>query len=167
MLEIAAIHPKEFSEASNVIAQSWHFAYCGLIDENYLNSLPSDLWVPFLTEGFLNGTLHCIVAKEDHMIVGVCIFRASQFEQFPSDGELTALYLLPQVIGKGIGSKLLFQAEHALQELGYLHCALSILDGNTRASKFYHSHGFSDTLLSENVTLGNQTLSCAIMRKEL
>jgi GNAT superfamily N-acetyltransferase len=60
-------------------------------------------------------------------------------------GDLYALYLDPDHWGRGIGTALHATALDRLVTHDFTHAGLWILDGNRRALRFYHRHGWTDT----------------------
>jgi len=77
-------------------------------------------------------------------IVGFAITGASRDPNAPRHtGEVQAIYLDPQVIGKGIGRALFAYAVDDLRARGYTQAALWVLSTNTRARRFYEAAGWS------------------------
>lgn len=60
-------------------------------------------------------------------------------------GDLYALYLDPGHWGRGIGASLHAAALARLVLHSFTHAGLWILDGNRRAERFYHRHGWIET----------------------
>ncbi|MHC4555890.1 MAG: GNAT family N-acetyltransferase [Planctomycetota bacterium] len=58
--------------------------------------------------------------------------------------ELVRLYVLPEWIGKGIGTKLFRRSLDVAIEGGYLSCWLRVWEGNERAIMFYRNRGFRE-----------------------
>jgi GNAT superfamily N-acetyltransferase len=58
-------------------------------------------------------------------------------------GEIDAIYLRPESIGQGLGQLLMSWTVDALTRLGYTSATLWVLDGNTRARRFYERAGWS------------------------
>ena len=53
-----------------------------------------------------------------------------------------AIYLLPEIWGRGQGSELLRYALGKLKENGFRNICLWVMKGNIRARKFYEKNGF-------------------------
>jgi diamine N-acetyltransferase len=62
----------------------------------------------------------------------------------PNPVELARLYVLPEWIGKGIGTVLIEKSLAAALERGYRLCWLRVWTGNERAIDFYHCWGFRE-----------------------
>ena len=59
------------------------------------------------------------------------------------DGELYAIYVLPEQWGTGVGRALIEAGEERLRELGHGHASLWVLEANPRARRFYEAAGWS------------------------
>ena len=82
---------------------------------------------------------HAFVAEENDRIVAFVSVGAGERE---GEGELHAIYALPEAWGSGAGSKLMRTAIEALRELGYREAVLWVLDDNPRARRFYEREGW-------------------------
>jgi GNAT superfamily N-acetyltransferase len=58
--------------------------------------------------------------------------------------ELVRLYVLPEWVGKGIGTKLIKASLDAALGGGHLSCWLRVWEGNERAIMFYRNWGFRE-----------------------
>ena len=59
------------------------------------------------------------------------------------EGELYAIYALPEAWGSGAGPALMAAAVGALRSAGFRSAALWVLDDNPRARRFYEREGWS------------------------
>lgn len=57
-------------------------------------------------------------------------------------GEVYALYVLPDLIGQGIGRRLLGEAHAQMKSQGFEASALWVLYDNQRARRFYERAGY-------------------------
>jgi ribosomal protein S18 acetylase RimI-like enzyme len=151
----------------SILCDSWKHAYRGLVEDRYLDTLSSDRWTDFLTEGFANNKLNCLLILVDGLPAGAAVVRRSEINFYPDDAEMVCLYLLPAYIGRGIGTVLLKKMEQILIEMNYTHCVLDVISANRQAVRFYEHKGFIKTGAPVGVTLDGQILSCDIMRKTL
>ncbi len=156
----------DIGDISRVLAASWRTAYRGIVDAHYLDQIADDRWVQPLREELAAGTTDAIVACYGVQITGAVLMRKSKMVQYPDDGELSAVYLHPDWVGKGVGQILIDRALHELCNKGFAHAVLDVLIENQRAKRFYHKNGFEFTGHTVELTLGTQVL-CEIMRKEL
>lgn len=127
---------------SRIIACSWRGAYREIIDPLYLARLPDEYWLPSMRAWLDSGRLYGCIAEQDSLPVGCIIYGRGRDENHADWGEIVSLYLLPEVMGKGIGGILLSEALSALQEDGYHRVYLWAIQGNARAERFYQRHGF-------------------------
>lgn len=158
--------PMDAAVISRIFAESWKFAYSGIVEAGYLQNLREDHWVSFLKSGMQEGSLFCTVLDVENKPMGAAVARLSQIAQFPKDGEIVCLYLLPDAMGKGLGSVLLRYVEKQLLEQQYKSFVLDVLANNARAIAFYEKNGYANTGYEVETTLGQQTLLCKCMRKK-
>ncbi|MGB8454499.1 MAG: GNAT family N-acetyltransferase [Anaerocolumna sp.] len=156
---------RDFEKISHQIEVSYKSAYNGLMDGQYLSSLPKDHWVPILQEAISSGSV-CLVAQNQRGIIGSAVFGKTTTEPDTSTAELFAIYLLPEYVGCGIGQKLYSEVEKIMVEQGFKACFLEVLSENTWAIQFYLSHGFKETK-TFIVTENGMTLNCKAMKKDL
>ena len=126
---------------------SWRWAYRGLLPEAYLGRLSEDelaaRWWRRLAAGELDESIR--VLESDGDVAGFVSFGPLRDD--PSwlgyAGEVSMLYLEPELVGRGHGAALL---SAALEELGRLRCywvVVWVLARNERARQFYEREGFS------------------------
>ena len=87
---------------SEIYERSWKHAYCVIIPQDYLDSIPKGKWESVPERAGMR-TMLCL---EDAKPVGVSSFGASRFERLDTWGEIVSLYLLPEYTGRGIGRAL-------------------------------------------------------------
>lgn len=144
------------------IAESYKRAYRDIMDPDYLSSLADDHWVPILQESIQRGD-GILIAEQSGEIVGSAVYGKK--EDKPELADLRAIYLLPGLLGKGLGHLLFTAAENAMRRRGFEGCTLEVLTANKRAVDFYNSHGYevTDTFTVEE---NNRALPCHRMKKE-
>ena len=131
----------DFSSIRELYYRSWKFAYRDIIPMEWIESRPKDKWGGNITE---NGRTE-IGAFEDGRIVGTASFGASRWEKFGGYGEIVTIYLLPEYMGRGVGSALMERCISELKAQGCSRILLWVLEENTRARRFYEKHGFRVT----------------------
>lgn len=146
----AAIRPARAADAAQlalVHVRSWQSAYRGLVPQEYLDGLDPARrlarWERTLAEldPVSDGVL---VAEEGSRLqgfVGYCPGRDHDTDP-QTTGEITVLYLRPDAWGQGIGRQLMAAAVSGLTAAGYDQAVLWVLDGNTRARRFYAAGGW-------------------------
>jgi GNAT superfamily N-acetyltransferase len=127
-----------FDAISRVYAMSWKTAYRQLVPDDYLHNLTATRWVPLLRKECAN----LLLALEHDKIIGVSTYGAAQEKSYAGWGEVISLYLLPDCIRKGIGSRLLQCARKELADVGYQQVYLWVLKENEAARCFYEANGF-------------------------
>ncbi len=113
----------------------------------------SDEFANFITEQFDISRLEIIINKSPNQIlvaeyknnlVGVLetVFNKQCYGTNIIGPELNKLYILEWFCNKGIGEKLLKEAETVLRSINTKTYWLWVLDSNTRAINFYKKHDF-------------------------
>jgi ribosomal protein S18 acetylase RimI-like enzyme len=87
------------------------------------------------------GTLVAVAAQE---VVGFVNFGPTRDGDCDTSsvGEITSIYVLPEVFGKGFGRELMGEAMAALGAGGFAQATLWVLDSNVRAARFYVAAGW-------------------------
>lgn len=134
------------SAIAAVHVRSWQGTYRGQLPDDYLDSLSihrrSEVWTRILAETDLPRA-GAFVLEDGNEIVGFTHFCPSRDPDTPATGELTAIYLLPEVWGRGGGRLLLEAAMTNLRKAGFRRATLWVLSTNARARCFYEHMGWS------------------------
>ena len=105
---------------------------------------------------------HVTMAVDGDELLGVLIVK---------DDELQQLMISASARGRGIGARLLAQAERQVAAAGHDEIWLAVVPGNTAARRFYKSHGWVDRgeETYDAVTLAGGTVAVPVCRyvKEL
>lgn len=136
-------------EISRIYEESWKSAYKDIIPGAYLDSIPKGAWASSLdSPGRRN-----LVLTENGRITGTCSFGASRFPEREGFGEIVAIYLLPESMGKGYGKALFKRAVEELKKEGYQNIFLWVLEENRHAGDFYEKMGFQkkEIYLDDNI----------------
>lgn len=139
----------DHSAVREIYEKSWKFAYKGIIPQDYLDSIPKTKWGGNVNH---NGRTE-LIAIDGGKFVGTASFSQSRWDKFKSCGEIVTIYLLPDYIGKGIGSQLINACIEELEFLGYTEILLWVLEDNLRARRFYEKHGFicTEDYMDDNI----------------
>src|SRR5215217_423186 len=111
-MENLQVRPAEVNDApqiAKVHVVTWQFAYRGQMPNAFLDSLSVEGRTNFWKETLsISNNLPVVwVAEENKKIVGFCSVGISRdVDQSPETGEVYAIYVDPNSMGKGIGSKL-------------------------------------------------------------
>lgn len=163
-MKIRIAEYEDIATISNVLAASWKSAYRGIVTDDYLNLLPNNHWVEFLTTGLDNGNIFAMVLANDHHMIGTAIIGQ---EQHKNTASLISFYLLPDKIGQGFGHAFYECVEDEMKRKGFAKCVLDVLEKNMRAKHFYETHGFTKTNKTVKTTLGNGEYLCEVYEKPL
>ena len=135
---MAVIRPGTAEDAeavARVVVASWQAAYAHALPHDQLASLSveerADEW----------RRRPPLVADVDGEVVGFCSVGAARDED--ADGELFAIYVLPNHWGTGVGRRLIEAGEDELRRLGHREAVLWVMDDNPRARRFYEIAGWS------------------------
>ena len=149
-MEIRYITESDNRDAISMIyEESWKYAYRGIVPQEFLDDLPESRWVEKIgTPGWYN-----MVCIENGEYIGTSSFGRSRFEEYPDSGEVITIYLLPEYMGKGYGSKLMDAVMNELRKQGYKEVFLWVLEDNIRARRFYENFGFrcADEYMDDNI----------------
>jgi GNAT superfamily N-acetyltransferase len=140
---------------SRILCRSWRFGYRGMIDQDYLDTLPEDRWVETFTQWMREGVMDCALAYQGDRVAGCVAYGPSREKDRVGWGEVSILYLLPEYMGKGVGAALLDHAESRLRKAGLKRCFLWALRENKRAIAFYRKQGYTQTQDELPIQVGN------------
>lgn len=81
-------------------------------------------------------------------------------------GEVYALYLRPEALGRGLGRALFRRSRATLSEQGRRECVVWVAEGNARALTFYEAAGFTrdTTAAPKAVVVGGRDVGVAELR---
>lgn len=139
---------------AKVHIQSWQEAYKGLIPQDYLDQLSSelseriDMWKKIMT----NPQRWAWVAEGPQGIVGFVLFGPPRDKNREGYIELGAIYLLASEKGKGVGFSLLSVGFNKMKDLGYKKAYCRVLENNPTI-KFYKGSGaqFSNQVKEDDI----------------
>lgn len=136
--------PGDELAVAEVHVRSWQAAYRGLMPDSFLDALrPEDRAARYTFAAHGADQPVTVVAVEDARIRGFASFGPARDADRRTDGELYALYVEPERFARGIGRALLAEARERLAHRGYPAANLWVLEGNTRAQRFYQADGWA------------------------
>lgn len=124
---------------------AWRSAYRGILPAGFLESLSvprrQDSWHTILERAWSR----VIVAESDGSIVGfACLGPPRDSDVSPSAcAEISAIYVVEEAWGTGVGRLLFERACSMLREAGYHEVTLWVLRDNDRARGFYEHMGMA------------------------
>ncbi len=119
-----------------VYCESWKSAYQNLLPRTYLDLLTAGNCSPNKVSA------NDIVLVEQERVLGICHFSEARNRDNEVWGEVVAIYLLPEIWGRGQGRVLLQYSLGELKKKGFQNVCLWVLKDNIRARTFYEKNGF-------------------------
>lgn len=122
---------EDAKEVQDVAKKSWNATYEGIIPNNIQENFLKGAYNDEMMEWRLSNSL-MLVAEADNMIAGFANFSSVNEK---GQAELSAVYLLPEYQGEGIGSALLNTGIKKLENVREIH--LDVEKDNTIGTAFY------------------------------
>lgn len=133
---------------------SWKAAYHGLLPQTLLDGLSlqrrAAQWQRDLASSSYD--IHVATDTEGHIGGFVATSPSRDEDALERTGELVAIYLRPQLWGKGLGSQLHRAGTEALARR-FDAATLWVLEGNALARSFYERHGWNPDGTMKSATL--------------
>ena len=126
---------------------SWQSTYLGLIPDSFLQNLNIEQSTVSWTQRLESSdqSAKTIVAEIDATIVGYIGVGVSRDPDVSEVGEVYTIYVHPGHQGKGVGSELIRAGIQVLQSMSFNTAILWVFDRNSRAIKYYETHGWNPT----------------------
>ncbi|MFJ1526120.1 GNAT family N-acetyltransferase [Lactiplantibacillus plantarum] len=168
MMEIRTAQPQDSAQIAPLIAMIYRDMEMPVLKNVSEADLLAMLTELYQRPANLDGLAQTFVAVMDHKIVGVAFGHLAKNEVAvndllrttsghhagfeaplelggetrPNEWYLSMLAVDPQAQGHGVGSALLEALPGLVGQLGATRLSLNVDDGNPRAAKLYHRHGF-------------------------
>lgn len=132
---------------AEVHVRTWQAAYRGQVPDEFLASLSverrTDAWQTIIAHS--EAPARTVFVLEDiGRVVGFAGVAPSRDDEAGEEiGELTAIYVLPELWGAGGGQLLMEHALGSLRQAGFSQVTLWVLDTNLRARRFYEQLGWT------------------------
>jgi ribosomal protein S18 acetylase RimI-like enzyme len=142
-IRLAAIEDAE--GIADVHIKSWQYAYRGILPDVVLDALDINkrinAWNTLLSDS--SGSAYVAIDGTGSIkgFVHICRSRDNDLDN-DIVGEVTAIYIDPDAIGKGIGAKLFSTALEHLRRTGHSKISLWVLEENKLGVDFYIKFGF-------------------------
>ena len=163
-IDILPAQRDDLRALATLIHESWQVAYRGIIADDHLDTMSLEQRHEKFIERFDAGRPHFYKMLADGELIGAAVFGGSGTEGFEQDGEISAIYLREDCVGKGYGHALFTRIEQELRLEGYAHFVLTLLPENTRAHRFYLAHGYEE-VKGSTLRLGARDYPVVVMRK--
>ncbi|MFJ3727222.1 GNAT family N-acetyltransferase [Streptomyces sp. NPDC090045] len=170
------VHVREMDGAdieavSTIRVRGWQAAYAGIVPRTYLDAMTVEDDAGRRRQWFSQPLRESVdlVAVGDRGPVGwVCFGPCSgELPGARRAGEVYALYVSPDLIGRGIGRGLLGEAHTRMQDQGFATSALWVLRDNQRSRRFYERAGYAADGATQDDVYDGITLSELRYRRAL
>ncbi|MFE2876171.1 GNAT family N-acetyltransferase [Streptomyces roseus] len=146
MVHVREMEAADIEAVSAIRVRGWRAAYAGIVPGTYLDAMTVEADAGLRRESFSRPgrTSRDLVAVDDRGPVGWICFGPWRGEM-PGPGrvgEVYALYVLPDLIGRGLGRALLGGAHARMKGHGFEASALWVLGDNAGARRFYERTGY-------------------------
>ncbi|MFG2889031.1 GNAT family N-acetyltransferase [Streptomyces sp. NPDC048248] len=160
----------DIDAVSALRVRGWQAAYRGLMPQAYLDamSVAADAERRRSWFGRRPPKMSDLVAERDGEVVGwACVGPARDPDIAPPEGALTGgeppgelltLYVMPALIGTGVGRALLAAAMGRARAAGFGTLYLWVVRGNARARRFYERAGFVPDGSEEAYEVGGRSV---------
>jgi GNAT superfamily N-acetyltransferase len=142
-MQVRPARVEDAAAIAEVHVRTWQEAYAGVFAPARLAELDvgrrRDAWERWLAEPSPGWAV--AVAEDDGRVVAFAWVGESR--EVAGEGELYALYALPEAWGSGAGRALLEAGLASLREDGRLAATLWVLADNPRARRFYEREGWT------------------------
>ncbi|MBZ5201866.1 GNAT family N-acetyltransferase [Planomicrobium chinense] len=126
---------KDIQAIQHVAKESWHDTYKELIPEAIQDQFLEQAYSDEMMAKRIDHSLF-LVAENDSDVIGY----AAAFQK-ENEADLSAIYLLPDAKGNGVGTQLLEGVLEALDSVKELY--VEVEKGNTSGETFYEAKGFA------------------------
>jgi len=141
-VEIRYAGRDELYDVAVFLHECWQAEYQELITKDFLDSMTVEDRHKGILNRFDLKESDFLIMFDGDKLIGASAFGKSFTEGYESDGEVSAIYLRHDYIGKGYGHILFVKIEEALIAKGHEYLVLDLLSGNERALKFYIDHNY-------------------------
>lgn len=143
MIEIRWAQLEDIQALSLVHSEAYRNAYQGIIPDEYLNQVTLEVREEYFYTALTQGEDRVAIALIDKKTVGCMVIKACSDDDLQShSGEITAIYLLQNYRGIGLGKTLLKWGIEKLKAFGCTTVAIWVLRENSNAIRFYEKQGF-------------------------
>jgi ribosomal protein S18 acetylase RimI-like enzyme len=145
--------PEDAAAVAEVHVRTWQAAYEHVFGAERLAAIDPTRRRTLAERAIASGNV--VVAEQDGKVVGFVSVGPST--DVDGEGELFAIYLLPEAWGSGAGRDLMDAAKELLRA-SYTDATLYVLDDNPRARRFYEREGWA----LDGVTKADEFLGMAV-----
>ena len=154
----------ELYEIAAFLNACWQMEYSQIVALDFLGDMSVKERHEKLLIRFDEDASGFLAMRDAERMIGAAVFGKSFTEGYPDDGEISAIYLHHDYIGKGYGHTLFTKIEQILTGNGYTDFILDVLSENKRAVNFYIAHGYKK-VADRYVRLGEKEYPLTVFRK--
>ena len=142
-MEIRSALPTDAHAIAEIHVSGWQSAYRGLVPQAHLDGLSVAKREISGANSIETGQPHILVAESGTGVIGWVAFgRCRDPDKSDDTGEIWAIYVAPEQLGRGVGRELWLSAFAELRRSAYREVTLWVLAQNDRACQFYAKAGF-------------------------
>jgi ribosomal protein S18 acetylase RimI-like enzyme len=141
---------------AKVHVDSWHAAYRGLVPDSVLQGFTYQSRTEHFRQSLAADSEETYLVEENGNVMGFLVLGACRDSDLNVDctGEIWGIYISPDCWRKGLGKRLLEEAQSLLKSRGYEEAVLWVLERNQGARRFYEAMGFRLDGGAKDVNLG-------------
>jgi ribosomal protein S18 acetylase RimI-like enzyme len=158
---IRAAVPDDAEEVERLRVAGWQTAYRGILPDDYLNRMRVDgerrrrRMIEQAAAEQPSLRVESVAVQGGAIVGWVSGGRCRDADRpGPGQGEIYAIYVLPEWWGRGAGRLLMAHAVRALTEVGHRDITLWVLEDNQQARRFYAAAGFQPDGSRQQLDLG-------------
>jgi len=163
-MEIRQAEREDLYNTAVFLDDCWREVYRKIVSDAFLDSMSPEERHKGLVKRYDEGSSEFWMMMDNERLIGAAVFGKSFTEGFENDGEISAIYLHKDYIGKGYGHDLFVRIEQTLRDDGYTNLVLDVLSANTRALDFYLKHRYKK-VDDRIIELGENEYPLMVLRK--
>lgn len=133
--------PGDADQIADIHVSSWRVTYRGMLPDHYLEAMNRRrLAARWRRRVGARSGERVLVAERGEVIAGFATLSPTIREPGFA-GEVSMLYVRPELEGSGVGSQLLGTALDQLAAVPLFWAVIWVVEANTRAIEFYRRHG--------------------------
>lgn len=139
---VRVARPRDADQIADIHVSSWRVTYRGMLPDAYLDAMSRrQLAARWRRRTLLRSTESVLVAVGGGVVAGFACLSPSISEPGFA-GEITMLYVRPELEGSGVGTQLLTAGLDQLAAKPLYWAIIWALEANQRAIDFYRRRGF-------------------------
>ena len=129
---------------AKIHVDSWKVAYRNIVPDSFIERLTYEKRTQSFSQALENQSEETYITESGDQAVGILTIGPNRDDDLDKSlvGEIWGIYLDPAFWRKGIGTKLVREAEDKLLARGYNELVLWVFRDNRQARKFYKNLGY-------------------------